>query len=308
MKVELLNYTPLEIAIKAIRMCYRSEGKSDNLGEKDKKLIRMIIKSGHTSVFEHCKITFFTNEPDTLDFFKKNRYTYETNGLITTNLRVLIENKYYSRFIIYKLLSTEMGFIFDEYKIHPDFPLYKIYNFGIIEKFNKINKNDATKIPKAVKPFINKYGYPEVILSNKNNIRKHKSIHRLIAECFIHNPDPENKIQANHINGIKTNNEIYNLEWVTPSENEQHSYDVLGKQPWNKGKKLPSGREYRGKIRTVYQYTLDDELIKEWFNPTEAANELGLSLFDISHCAEGRQKICGGFKWRYKDEDWFIVL
>lgn len=58
MKVDLLNYTPLEMAIKAIRMCYRSEGKSDNLGEKDKELIRRIVKSGHTSTVESISYVY----------------------------------------------------------------------------------------------------------------------------------------------------------------------------------------------------------------------------------------------------------
>ena len=58
MKVDLLNYTPLEIAIKAIRMCYRSEGKSDSLGEKDIELIKRIIKSGHASTLEHISYSY----------------------------------------------------------------------------------------------------------------------------------------------------------------------------------------------------------------------------------------------------------
>ncbi len=77
MKVELLNYTPLEIAIKAIRMCYRSEGKSDSkrivgedqlnedcpeshmeYGQKDKELIKRMVKSSHTSTLEHLSYTY----------------------------------------------------------------------------------------------------------------------------------------------------------------------------------------------------------------------------------------------------------
>ncbi|WP_086290510.1 FAD-dependent thymidylate synthase [Campylobacter devanensis] len=56
MKVKLLNATPLKIAIKAIRRCYDSC--SDNLGEKDLKLLKSIIKNGHTSTIEHIVFTF----------------------------------------------------------------------------------------------------------------------------------------------------------------------------------------------------------------------------------------------------------
>ena len=56
MKVKLLNATPLKIVIKAIRRCYDSCG--DDLGKKDLKLLKSIIKNGHTSTIEHIVFTF----------------------------------------------------------------------------------------------------------------------------------------------------------------------------------------------------------------------------------------------------------
>ena len=58
MKVELLHFTPIMIAVNAIRTCYNSCDKSDDLGEKDIKLIKSIIANNHTSTIEHISYNF----------------------------------------------------------------------------------------------------------------------------------------------------------------------------------------------------------------------------------------------------------
>lgn len=63
--------------------------------------------------------------------------------------------------------------------------------------------------------------YLSVSIIYSGNIRKRKTIHRLVAEAWVDNPF--NKPQVNHIDGVKTNNHYSNLEWVTPYENHLHA-------------------------------------------------------------------------------------
>ena len=73
-----------------------------------------------------------------------------------------------------------------------------------------------------LKQSLNKKGYPMVSICINGKI-KTKTIHKFVALTFI--PNLENKPQVNHKNGIKTDNNVENLEWVTRSENIKHAYD-----------------------------------------------------------------------------------
>jgi hypothetical protein len=98
-------------------------------------------------------------------------------------------------------------------------------NYYISNMSNVINaKNNKTKL---LKIYIPKDGYSSIVLY-KNNNRKMFNIHRLVALAFI--PNPQNKPCVNHINGIKNDNRIENLEWCSYSENEIHSKNILNKK------------------------------------------------------------------------------
>ena len=92
--------------------------------------------------------------------------------------------------------------------------LYSIDIFG-----NVIKLSDNTEISQ----YLTGKGYLTVVLKKDGKQRQHK-VHRLIADAFI--PNPQGKKQVNHIDGVKTNNVVWNLEWVTPHENSVHAGNV----------------------------------------------------------------------------------
>jgi len=75
----------------------------------------------------------------------------------------------------------------------------------------------------AIRKQVNRQGYLSVGMWRDNKLTG-VSIHRLVAIAFI--PNPDNKPEINHINGIKTDNRPENLEWTTRSENVQHAFDT----------------------------------------------------------------------------------
>ncbi len=108
--------------------------------------------------------------------------------------------------------------------------IYKISNLGNVKSLARIIKRekvgDFNRKERILNQYIISAGYYCIKIVN-NQKSEHFRIHRLIALLFI--PNPENKPEVNHINGIRTDNCIENLEWVNERENCCHGNNTKNK-------------------------------------------------------------------------------
>lgn len=109
--------------------------------------------------------------------------------------------------------------------------IYEVSSFGNVRSLTRIIRHHgdskSRREGRLIKPHVNKWGYP-CFLATKNLVRKLITVHRAVALTF--HPNPENKSEVNHKNGIKHDNRSDNLEWMTHQENVIHSYKILGKK------------------------------------------------------------------------------
>lgn len=101
---------------------------------------------------------------------------------------------------------------------------YKISNVGRVESADLLrpHRHGGKRLCKGrILKAINVHSYLYVHL-RKNGIGGRRAIHRLVAQHFI--PNPDNKKTVNHINGIKFDNRVINLEWATQKENVHHAH------------------------------------------------------------------------------------
>lgn len=171
---------------------------------------------------------------------------------------------------------------------------YQVSNLGNVKGVDRIS---ISKIgtPRKVKGKLlsnnskDKDGYILVGLRYSDRIEAYtKKVHRLVAQAFL--PNIENKEQVNHKNGIKNDNRVENLEWVTSFENQTHSVKVLNKR-------ILRGVEISNS-RLTPELIAELKIIKPLFTYTELQNLYGIHRCTI-HLA------VTGINWKHlmKDTD-----
>ena len=206
---------------------------------------------------------------------------------------------------------------------------YQVSNLGRIKSLDRvvINVNGKKSLykGKVLSIHYDKNGYVKVCL-NKNNKRRKFSVHRLVAEAFI--PNPNNYPEVNHIDEVKTNNKVSNLEWCTSEYNK--SYGTRAERSYQTNLKNNSYNKNLEKARESNKakgYEKQKEVIRNVHNSEKAnkrkvicltTNEIFDSMWEaerkygiypnsISKCCKGTRKACGQLpngtklEWEYLD-------
>lgn len=160
--------------------------------------------------------------------------------------------------------------------------LYQVSNLGRIRSLPRIIEGKILKACTEHK----RGGYQSIRLS-KNSEMKCFKIHRLVAEAFIENP--ENKLEVDHINTIKTDNRVENLRWTTHKENCNNKTSISKR-------KYPKWLvDYQNINSTKAVKCVETGII--YHSMQEAAKAINISTTGISLACRKIRKTSGGYHW-----------
>ena len=147
----------------------------------------------------------------------------------------------------------------------------------------------------VLKPYKNHQGYYMCRLS-KNGVEKDYSVHRLVAMNFIENPN--NYSDVNHINEIKADNRVENLEWCTRAQNNEHGTrkERIYSHPNYIRRMKELGKERRKPVKAIHIKTGE---VTSYDSTLHAEAETGASNQNISRVARGIRKSANGYRFEY---------
>jgi hypothetical protein len=145
---------------------------------------------------------------------------------------------------------------------------YEVSNTGNVRSIDRVIQ--TAKYPmnlkgKMLKPAIDKKGYKRVAIMVDGKLITLK-VHRIVAKAFIDNVN--DKPQVNHIDGIKTNNHVSNLEWMNNSENIQHAFDngLMKAKRLHESARCKQTKEGIEEIVRLKSLKVKNKIIAEMFN------------------------------------------
>lgn len=138
---------------------------------------------------------------------------------------------------------------------------------------------------KVLKPAIGNHGYPMVNIYYDNKVHRFRTVHRIVAEAFI--PNPNNLPEVNHKDETRTNNKASNLEWCDLSYNRMYG------TAHERHRKLCS--------KPCIQYDLEGKCLAYYPSCKEAERKTGIYNANISAACRGKCHTAGGYKWKFAE-------
>lgn len=159
--------------------------------------------------------------------------------------------------------------------------LYQASDLGRIKSLDRIDSLGRKVKGKIIKTTKDKDGYLYFTLC-KNGIKKQARVHRVVLLSFV--DMPKNKEQVNHINEIKDDNRLCNLEWCDAVYNNNYN----DKQ-----------KNYR---KPVIGINLKSGFICNFSSALEVKKKLNIDRASVVRCCQNKYKQSKGYKWIYERE------
>ena len=156
-----------------------------------------------------------------------------------------------------------------EFEIWKDIPgfqnIYQASSLGRVRSKDHMIKTNvvgkyAIKKGRILKLQISKKGYLQCTLMIKPCVKYNTGVHRLVAMAFI--PNPNNYPQVNHMNGIKKDNHVSNLEWITNKDNQIHAINNGLTKP-NVGEKHHNSKLTNKEVEYIRKAIKEGTIIKK---------------------------------------------
>lgn len=176
--------------------------------------------------------------------------------------------------------------------------LYEVSDLGRVRSLDREITTERGGRPfrykmkgQIVIPHERRHGYLAVCLygkESKNGRFSQKSVHRMVAEAFL--PNPNGYSEVNHLDENKQNNVLSNLEWCNHKENCHHGTAIE-----RRAAKFRNGP----KSKAVDQLDMNGNYIRTFPSMAEAKRQYGFAQSNIHNAIHGKYSQAYGYKWRY---------